>query len=184
MSGNTAEGHSIQNRESAQGSLELMLDLLWIKLDERFGTMGQAFRYFDKNYNNRVSFGEFQKSLDHLRIKFQVDMIDKIFQSLDKDKKGYISYQDFANLAEETRRNIDPFKSSHVPQDPEQDKPENYARNYLKDINYKDLELMSKWKSPKNSELPKKFSDETHRFGKPSPDLCDMKGIINNEFNR
>ena len=60
MSGNTAEGHSIVQRDSAQeGSLKLMMDLLWIKLDERFSSMGQAFRYFDKNYNNRVSFGEF-----------------------------------------------------------------------------------------------------------------------------
>lgn len=47
-----------------------MLDLLWIKLEERFKTIGAAYRYFDKNYNNRVSFGEFQKALDHLRIKY------------------------------------------------------------------------------------------------------------------
>jgi len=56
-----------------------MLDLLWIKLDERFKSMADAYRYFDRNYNNRVSFGEFQKALDHLRIKFQVDVIDQIF---------------------------------------------------------------------------------------------------------
>jgi Ca2+-binding EF-hand superfamily protein len=56
-----------------------MLDLLWIKLDERFSSMSHAFRYFDKNYNNRVSFGEFQKALDNLRIKYQVEMIDQIF---------------------------------------------------------------------------------------------------------
>lgn len=43
---------------------------------------------------------------------------------------------------------------------------------------------MSKWKSPKNTELPKKFTEDVHRFGKPSPELSDMKGIINNEFNR
>lgn len=43
---------------------------------------------------------------------------------------------------------------------------------------------MSKWKSPKNHDIPKKFSDEAHRFGKPSPKIADMKGIINNDFNR
>ena len=69
MSGNKNEGHTIENRESGN-RLQLMMDLLWIKLDERFSSMSQAFRYFDKNYNNRVSFGEFQKALDHLRIKF------------------------------------------------------------------------------------------------------------------
>ena len=86
-----------------------MLDLLWIKLDERFKSMADAYRYFDRNYNNRVSFGEFQKALDHLRIKFQVDVIDKIFQALDRGDKGYVSYGDFCELAEERRRNIDVF---------------------------------------------------------------------------
>lgn len=41
------------------GDLKRVLDLLWIKLDERFRTMGEAFRYFDRNFNNSVSFGEF-----------------------------------------------------------------------------------------------------------------------------
>lgn len=86
-----------------------MLDLLWIKLEERFKTIGDAYRYFDKNYNNRVSFGEFQKALDHLRIKYQVDIIAEIFQKLDRDNKGYISYNDFCELSEEKRRNLDAF---------------------------------------------------------------------------
>jgi Ca2+-binding EF-hand superfamily protein len=73
MSGNKNDGHTIENRDCEGGSLKLMMDLLWIKLEERFSTMGQAFRFFDKNYNNRVSFGEFQKALDTMRIKFQVD---------------------------------------------------------------------------------------------------------------
>ena len=37
-------------------------------------------------------------------------MIDKIFQSLDRDNKGYVSYNDFCELAEERRRNIDAFE--------------------------------------------------------------------------
>lgn len=36
-------------------------------------------------------------------------MIDEIFQALDKDKKGYVGYLDFCDLAEERRRNIDAF---------------------------------------------------------------------------
>ena len=71
LSSNTLTGHTVGNTEGG-GSLQKMLDLLWIKLDERFKCMADAYRYFDRNYNNRVSFGEFQKALDHLRIKFQV----------------------------------------------------------------------------------------------------------------
>jgi hypothetical protein len=44
---------------------------------------------------------------------------------------------------------------------------------------------MSKWQSPRGKEMvPKKFIDENYRFGKPSPELCDFKGLINNEYNR
>ena len=71
LSSNTLTGHTVRNTDSG-GTLKKMLDLLWIKLDERFKSMAEAYRYFDRNYNNRVSFGEFQKALDHLRIKFQV----------------------------------------------------------------------------------------------------------------
>jgi hypothetical protein len=43
---------------------------------------------------------------------------------------------------------------------------------------------MSKWISPKNTELPSKFTEVEHRFGKASPEICDMKGLMNNDFNR
>lgn len=71
MSGNKFEGATFQAKNET--GVAQLLDLLWIKLDERFMTMADAFRYFDKNYNNKVSFGEFQKALDNLRIKYQVD---------------------------------------------------------------------------------------------------------------
>jgi Ca2+-binding EF-hand superfamily protein len=81
-----------------------MLDLLWIKLDERFKGMAEAYRYFDVNFNNRVSFNEFQKGLDHLRIKYRVNEVDAIFKYLDRGQKGYISFGDFSELCEEKRR--------------------------------------------------------------------------------
>ena len=58
MSANTLGGHTVEHTD-AGGVLKQMLDLLWIKLDERFKTMADAFRYFDRNYNNRVCFAEF-----------------------------------------------------------------------------------------------------------------------------
>lgn len=57
MSGNKFDGATIQFQQQTGESQ--LLDLLWIKIDERFMTMADAFRYFDKNYNNKVSFGEF-----------------------------------------------------------------------------------------------------------------------------
>jgi hypothetical protein len=69
MSSNTYGGHTSKAKDQG-GVLKKMLDLLWIKLDERFKGMADAYRYFDVNFNNRVSFNEFQKGLDHLRIKY------------------------------------------------------------------------------------------------------------------
>ena len=71
--------------------------------------MGAAYRYFDKDYDNSVSFSEFQKGLDYLRIKFQINTVDKIFKYLDRENKGWVTYNDFCHLAEERRRNIDAF---------------------------------------------------------------------------
>lgn len=91
-----------------------MLDLLWIKIQEKFNHIAAAYRYFDVNFNNRVSFNEFQKGLDHLRIKYQVNEVDLIFRYLDKDRKEYISYLDFCELAEERRRRLDVFDHTKI----------------------------------------------------------------------
>jgi hypothetical protein len=91
------------------GKLAGMLDLLWIKIAERFKGVAEAYRYFDVNFNNRVSFSEFQKGLDHLRIKYQVNQVDAMFKYLDRGEKGFISYPDFCELCEEKRRHLDPF---------------------------------------------------------------------------
>lgn len=56
-------------------SIEKNLELLWIKLEEKFKNTGIAFRFFDKNYDNSVNFSEFQNSLDTLKIKFSIQTI-------------------------------------------------------------------------------------------------------------
>lgn len=58
LSSNVYGGHTNTTKDQG-GSLKKMLDLLWIKLDERFKGMAEAYRYFDVNFNNRVSFNEF-----------------------------------------------------------------------------------------------------------------------------
>lgn len=45
-----------------------------------------------------------------MKIKLLSEDIDKIFTYLDKNKDGYICYQEFCGLCEEKRRDIDPFE--------------------------------------------------------------------------
>jgi hypothetical protein len=59
LSSNTYGGHTSKEIKDQGGALKKMLDLLWIKIDERFKGMAEAYRYFDVNFNNRVSFNEF-----------------------------------------------------------------------------------------------------------------------------
>lgn len=92
------------------------LDLLWIKLEEKFSSLAKAYRYFDMNFDNNVSFGEFQKALDLMRVKFTVEELQEMFNYLDKDNKNYINYEDFCGLDEDRRmgfghdKNIDDQK--------------------------------------------------------------------------
>lgn len=107
MSGNTYGKPTSDDMFDQGGVLKRMLDLIWIKISERFKGMAEAYRYFDVNFNNRVSFNEFQKGLDHMRIKFQINELDVIFKYLDRGQKGYIAYNDFCMLSEEKRRCLD-----------------------------------------------------------------------------
>jgi len=71
MSSNVHAGHTAGKDVGDQGGeLKRVMDLLWIKIAERFPNIHETYRYFDVNFNNRVGFNEFQKGLDHMRIKF------------------------------------------------------------------------------------------------------------------
>ena len=58
MSSNV-HGQPTHEKSDAGGLLHRMMDLLWIKIQEKFNTIHEAYRYFDVNFNNRVSFNEF-----------------------------------------------------------------------------------------------------------------------------
>lgn len=49
--------------------LQKTLQLIWVKLEERFKSFSQAFIFFDVNTNNRLSFNDFQKGLETLKVK-------------------------------------------------------------------------------------------------------------------
>ena len=158
LSSNTYGGHTADTLKDQGGALKRMLDLLWIKIDERFKGMAEAYRYFDVNFNNRVSFNEFQKGLDHLRIKYQVNQVDAIFKYLDRDQKGYISFGDFSELCEEKRRQLDPFDHSEQERkNQDTDKKKDWVTKYLEDAHLTDLDMMSK--RQKNGNYIKRTSE-------------------------
>ena len=59
MTSNTIGSHTTHDLKDQGGALNRILDLLWININQKFRTIAEAFRYFDVNFNNRVSFSEF-----------------------------------------------------------------------------------------------------------------------------
>jgi Ca2+-binding EF-hand superfamily protein len=81
-----------------------------LRIEERFKTFANAFQFFDLNANNRVSFNEFSKGLEFLKVKLNMKDQMSCFKQLDTISRGYITYDDFCALTRERRMRIDPGK--------------------------------------------------------------------------
>jgi len=99
------------------------LEILGMKVSERFSKVKSAFRFFDINQNLSISFLEFMAGLDSLCMKIPEEQARDMFKALDRNGNGDLSYAEFCNLTEERRRGIDPFEN------PFQDQSRQAGRN-------------------------------------------------------
>lgn len=114
-----------------------------------------------------------------MRIKYQVDQIEEIFNKLDRGSKGFIAYNDFCLLSEEKRRGIDAFDLGTIIKTP--NPKASPFDMYLQETNIEDLEDMTKVKF-----LPKqKMKNDHHVFGKKSNAAnCKVSQLVTGQFNR
>jgi hypothetical protein len=77
------------------------MQLLWSKIYERFKTINEAFRFFDADFDQGLSYNEFCQGVDYLRVKMSQKDLKQIYQYLDKDGDGHIGYNEFCELCEE-----------------------------------------------------------------------------------
>jgi hypothetical protein len=200
MTNNRLDTHTHSHLDQG-GELNKMLELFWQKLEERFKNIGESYRFLDKNHNNRLSFQEFVEALDNLEIKFSIDMLQKIFNYMDSDDKGYVTYQNFCEMAEERRRGIINMlkpKQNLLDQS-------NMFKSYLQKADVSELELLGQWSKPKiklrttdftnalvpsYSQLPDRIQkDKEFRFGKASIHLgkngdYKMEELMTNNYNK
>ena len=59
---------------------------------------------------NKVSKNDFIYAIENLKIKMAAADVTQVFDYLDVNKDGYITYNEFCALCEEKRRDIDPFE--------------------------------------------------------------------------
>jgi Ca2+-binding EF-hand superfamily protein len=87
-----------------ESSLDIIMEFIWMKIEEKFTRIADAFRFFDQENNSTVNKNEFRDGLERLKVKIPVKDIQRVFNYLDKNKIGYFTYQEFTGLAEEKRR--------------------------------------------------------------------------------
>lgn len=84
------------------------LELIWLRIEDRFSNFSAAFRFFDLNFNNRVSFNEFSQGIENLKVKITHKELSDCFRYLDKEGNNYITYDNFCALSVERRSKPDP----------------------------------------------------------------------------
>jgi len=102
--------------EKEKEYFQKLLGIIWTKIYERFKTINAAFRFFDSNYDQKVSFNEFAQGIEYMRLKLSYEDIWKIYKFMDTNGDGHIGYDEFTQLCEEKWRNLDPFEAykNHV----------------------------------------------------------------------
>ena len=89
--------------------LTKIMTLIAIKIEEKFNTLGKGFLFFDLDGDHAINRQEFHKGIESMRVKLAKTDVDQVFDHLDADADGTLSYAEFCGFAEEKRRNIDPF---------------------------------------------------------------------------
>jgi Ca2+-binding EF-hand superfamily protein len=80
-----------------------------IRLMQKFKKIGNAFRHFDRDFDNQISFKEFRIVCEEMDLRYSSDEIEKLFGYLDSDGGGSIGYLEFTKLLDEKRKGLDPF---------------------------------------------------------------------------
>ena len=101
---------NLKEDNDRKGIAKIMV-LIAIKIEEKFHNLNKAFLSFDLDGDQGIGRHEFHKGIENLRVKLPKSEIDKVFDHMDQDLDGKLSYLEFCGFSEEKRRNIDPFDS-------------------------------------------------------------------------
>ena len=84
-------------------TVDVWLKHLWHELEIKFRTASNAFRQFNIGKRGNVNFNEFKYIMDTLAIRFTKEQTKEMFNAMDGDSDGRLSYQDFVNVSEAFR---------------------------------------------------------------------------------
>ena len=94
-----------------------LINLIEIKLEEKFKTIHDAFRTFDENGDSRLNYEEFDKGMNHLAADLSKEDIKTAFNMLDLNKDGFIEYREFWDSFDGYKRRGNPLVTSQQTKD-------------------------------------------------------------------
>lgn len=83
--------------------LSQLLNMFWVKVERRFSTLQQTFRFFDVSQDNEIQFDEFDSACDKLGLRFTKQEKVMLFRRIDSDQDGQFTYDDFVRCAGEKK---------------------------------------------------------------------------------
>ena len=67
-----------------QLNIRRTLEFIWNRISERFKTISPAFRFFDLNADGKITFEQFVRALETLKVKLSSKDLGSIFSYLDE----------------------------------------------------------------------------------------------------
>ena len=94
-----------------------LINLIEIKMEEKFKTIHDAFRIFDTNGDSKLDFKEFEKGMNHLAADLSKEDIIQAYNLLDRNKNGEIEYHEFCDSFDGYKRRGNPLVTSQQTKD-------------------------------------------------------------------
>ena len=94
-----------------------LINLIEVKMEEKFKTIHDAFRIFDTNGDSKLSFKEFEIGMYHLATDFSKEDIRQAFDLLDRNKNGELEYREFWDSFDGYKRRGNPLVTSQQTKD-------------------------------------------------------------------
>ena len=76
-----------------------IVEMIHIKIEEKFKNYREAFRRFNVDFNDYISFSEFCKGLESIGISLKLSDYRQVYDLIDENKNGQISYTEFCKIA-------------------------------------------------------------------------------------
>lgn len=94
-----------------------MLEFVWQKIQEKHKSLTNAFRFLDYKSKGKIKKSDFALGLEKMKILLARADSDRLFNHLDKNSTGFLTFAQFCTIVEETSsRVVDPYRLQEIEQ--------------------------------------------------------------------